>query len=167
MIKKLLYSAIALVMFTCGSIGSMHFDVFKKKTPNVEPQLQKYFDRLDSIYEANNIKIDYKKINNIYVVDSLPESSSYNKSFIEGMYDKETKNIYINTNQIQASLFNKYDDIILVIMAHEVAHSQGIGHTLDQYSLMYPSSSFTLYLLFHYRVDDLMVQIYLDDIPRI
>lgn len=153
-----------MLMFT---YGTMSINIFKKRTPKVEPQLQKYFDKLDSIYSANDIDIDYSKISTIQVMDSLPTTPKISGPNYEGLYNRLDYSMYINMNQGPAFMLGKYEDVILVIMAHEVAHSQGYGHSNDPCSIMFYSSDYLLYLLLDTEVEYLVTDIYFSGTPSL
>lgn len=164
MIKRLLYTLAVVLMFTCGTA---EMGLRKRHLPKVEPQLQKYFNKLDSIYAANGIKIDYRKVSHIQVMDSMPLSKYVEGKTFEGLYNRITRKVYINTSQMDAFWVGKYEEMIILVMAHEIGHSQGIQHTSDSRSIMYPSSAYSLKMLFESSLDCLVTDIYLTTYPAL
>lgn len=163
MLKKALYILTAIVMFACGTSSINLFE--KNRRPEVQKELVPYFDKLDSIYRANNIKIDYRNISSIQTMDSLPRMPYMKGQTYEGLYNRITKKVYINTSQMDAFWAGKYHDKVLIILAHEIGHSQGKGHSTDYCSVMYPSSAYSLYLLRSTPVVKIVTDIYLINYP--
>lgn len=145
-------------MFQCGSSS---LNLFRKKPmPVVDKRFQPYFNKLDSIYKANDIKIDYRKISRITHIDSMP---NLNGRTFEGVYNFVTKTVYINPVQMDAFFKGHYEGMLLLILAHEIAHSQGKAHSSDSNSIMYVDSSYSLSLLDNCSIVELVTDVYLKD----
>lgn len=166
MVKKILYLITVIMMFQCGA-SSMH--LFKKPVAKINidigDRFKPYFNTLDSIYKKNGIKIDYSRISAIKHIDSLPQEPWRIGKTFEGLYNQITKKIYINTSQMDAFWAGKYEEKILLVLAHEIAHSQGKQHSSDYCSIMYPNSTYTLSLLNGSSVEELVTAVYLEDYP--
>jgi len=160
--KRLLYILTALVLFQCGSTSNLFFAHKKPSSTKIDARFLPYFKILDSIYKKNDIVIDYKKVSSITDIDSIPKPLGYS---VEGVYNKVTKIVYINTDQFDAFMQGHYVDMMVLILAHEIAHSQGKEHSSDINSIMYPSSTYTFYLLEQCTVEELVTEIYTKDYP--
>lgn len=162
--KKLLYLLTALILFQCGTMTKFFKADSGIEDIEVAPQFQERLKELDSIYKKNNIKIDYSRISSIMPMDSLKRDSSDTR-VLEGLYNRETLQIHINPDQMNYFFSGKYEKIITVILAHEIAHSQGKEHSSDENSIMYPSSKFMPKLISECTIEELVTDIYLQDYP--
>jgi hypothetical protein len=161
--KKILYLLTIIVLFQCGSSS---FRLFRPKPmPVVDKIFQPYSAKLDSIYEANEIEVDYTKVSRITHIDSVPSHPELAGRVFEGLYDPVNKIVYINPRQIDAFFAGHYNNFLLLILAHEIAHSQGKPHSSDENSIMYVNSSNSLNLLDECTVEELVTAIYLEDYP--
>ena len=149
--KNLIYLIIILTVITtsCKCVKLL------KKIPSVDVKLQPHFNKLDSIYTSKGININYRKIKEIKVMDTL------NSKKYEGLYNKKTKTVYININQDFAKKRGVYGEVITIILAHEIAHSQEIHHTNDPRSIMFRNSFFMFKLLEIYPLDYLVSSMYI------
>lgn len=161
--KFVIFMAVSL-LWSCISVNLIkpiskpsydysHIEINEKFLP--------YFQTLDSIYKRNLIAIDYKQIKAVKHIDSIPYSKYRDTTKVyEGLYNKYTKKIYLNPEQFGPFLLGKYNEKMLLILAHETAHSQDLGHSSDTCSIMYPSSKYIMELLDMYTVEELVVAIY-------
>jgi len=78
--------------------------------------------------EKNNINIDWGNISSINVVPL--------KYGTQGIYSRDTKIILIQPYQIATLSTKAYNNLLLVILAHEIGHSQGFNHTSEYGVLM-------------------------------
>lgn len=108
--------------------------------PEVVSALQPQFDRLNNILVGADVRVDFFGIEKILAAP-LGEGA-------HGYYLFESKVIAIESaitapQTIFSSLLGhvpagiKADDYLLVVLAHEVAHANGVGHSQDTTSLMY------------------------------
>tara|TARA_R110002073_G_scaffold144403_3_gene296505 strand:- start:38 stop:574 length:537 start_codon:yes stop_codon:yes gene_type:complete len=161
--KKLLYILTAFAIFSFNLLKSTPKEDIMAYRPPVDVNLEKHFNKLDSIYTARGIIIDYTQVSAIKDMTQLPPDPRHNGRQFEGLYNRITKVVYINTFQSEAFWNGTYEEKILVIIAHEVAHSQGIDHTLNPCSIMYPSSAYSLALINTTNIDKLVTDIYFDN----
>tara|TARA_R110000764_G_scaffold81371_6_gene161135 strand:+ start:7996 stop:8472 length:477 start_codon:yes stop_codon:yes gene_type:complete len=157
MIRKLAYLIFALTLATCSHSSYDHYSNFQ---PTVEDVLKPYYSKLDSIYKEEGIVIDYTKISTIQIIDSLPYHPYHIGKRYEGLYNNKTRAIYIETFQLEAFHFNVYEEKIMLVLAHEIGHSQGIGHSEDPCSIMFWNSKYVMELLQQNSITDLVTQIY-------
>lgn len=173
--KRLLYILTAVMMFYMGS-STFQIDVDKlsgkKDKVEVEAQFQRYYDTLSAIYKRNKIKFDYNKVSKVMHIDSMPPMYFIKDGKVfkdttkyEGLYNKINKIIYINPSQMDAFWAGKYHEMVTIILAHEMAHSQGKLHSSDYCSLMYFDSTYSISLLRESTVEELVTAIYLTDYP--
>jgi hypothetical protein len=164
MIKRFILLALTLTVFgfTFDHGPINYVQEQKMGRPHVEARLLKYFNELDSIYVSKGIVIDYSKVSSIQSMDSLPYDPVLQGKSLEGLYNKHTNQVYINTYQLDAFFKGKYKEKILLIMAHEIGHSQGMGHSNDTTSIMYYSSKYVSALLDNNKIEDLVSEMYLN-----
>lgn len=110
-----------------------------KKSPDevtVQKELRPIFEKFVEIVEKNNIEIDWTQINS---VEALPLYVG-----VQGFYSSNSKTVAISHFYTFPMLVNLTDEekreLLLLTLAHEVAHSQGFGHIDEGISLMNPSS---------------------------
>lgn len=147
--KKLCAILMIALITGCASI--------KKNRVHVDDSLRAHFNTLDSIYSSQGVRIDYSQIDSVLPITRAPIPDA---SILEGLYIKETKNLYVNTNQLMASLHGVYNEYVTVILAHEMAHSQGKYHSVDPNSIMYPNSRFLPTLIKLRPLSDLVISPY-------
>jgi len=93
----------------------------------VDDKLKPSFDYLVNLFEKNNVNINYRKIKYIRLFD-------LNKA--HGRYIKKYKVIYIDNYSLRWDWIWIYEDVQIIILAHEMAHSQKIDHNNDSTSIM-------------------------------
>jgi hypothetical protein len=125
-IKRVLLLGFILLLGSCAS---------NPKDVWVDDSLKPNFDYLVTLFDKNDIKINYRKIK---YIRRFPLSSA------RGFYFKKYKTIYINTHFYRWDWISIYDEIKIVILAHEIAHSQKIWHNSDTTSIM--KDSIDLYI---------------------
>lgn len=81
---------------------------------------QVYLDRFVELMDKNHIEIDWKRIESVNFLPLKPG--------LHGVYFKKSKVIMVNPEQAKAFKEGVYDDFILLILAHEIGHSQGWAH---------------------------------------
>ena len=93
----------------------------------VDDSLKPHFDYLVTLFDKNDIKINYRKIK---YIRRFPLNRA------RGYYFKQYKVIYINEHFYRWDWIQILDEVKTVILAHEIAHSQKIWHTDDKTSIM-------------------------------
>ena len=157
MIKKLIV-LLALAAFSGCALLENTIDTIYR--PKVVPELQEQFNRLDSIYKSRGINIDYRKVKSIETVQAIPVGAYPNPLRLEGLYIIKPKAVYVNLRQPFDKGSQIYKDKILMVIAHEIAHSQGHHHSNNPFSIMYPSSQYTRALLENFKVSDMVSAMY-------
>jgi len=95
---------------------------------DIEDDFKPYALRLYNIMHKNDIKIDWTKISSINVV---PLAKG-----LQGLYSTDTHIILIQPYQFATLNRMEYDNLLLLILAHEVGHSQGFPHVEGKGKLM-------------------------------
>lgn len=111
---------------------------FGGKQMYISEPLQEQYTRFQVLMLENNIDVDYSKVSQL---NAIPLGNG-----LLGLYQPETKSVFISST---LSLpFAEYlmtpkekikqleEDYLLVIIAHEVMHSQGVLHVDDSTSIM-------------------------------
>lgn len=140
--KQPFFLIIALITLTALSFFS------GRKKPHkihIDTSLQEQFFRLDSLLSSAGVVIDYTKIDKII---TAPLASGK-----QGVYFPDSRVLIINSNLRlppvmlfgpRVDILQMVEDYALVVMAHEVMHSQGVLHVPDPNSIMFPSDTFTI-----------------------
>lgn len=132
----------------------------------VNESFKREFDTLISIYERNNIKIKYRKISTISDMKQLPKEYEPYVGGLDavGLYYPYTREIYVKSSgtltHLESILSGKYFDFVTLILAHEIAHSQGYDHHNDTVSILYPDIKYILDLLDKHTLEELVVNTY-------
>lgn len=115
----------------------------KSKTAHIEvhKELKPYMRELVRIVEENKLNVDWDKIQ---AVELIP--LAYN---IQGYWSNNASTVmisyYFTFPPYQVLTREEKDDFILLTLAHEVGHSQGLKHIdPDKIGLMSPHSKFEL-----------------------
>lgn len=120
----------------------------------VDLKLKGAVRQLEFLYRSKGVSIDWKKVRSVMTYSP--------KAPWLGIYNTRTKRIFIHTKNIAQDYPSDglYKKILLLVLAHEVAHSQGLGHVKDPLSIMNDSAWFLEYLLEDQRLTDLLLQPY-------
>ena len=108
-------------IFTLGSCAS------NPKHVRVDDMYQPHFDYLVTLFDENDIKINYRKIKYVRVLE-MPG--------VHGKYNRKHKIIYIDKYFNRWDWLPIYTDVKTIVLAHELAHSQKIWHNNDTSSIM-------------------------------
>lgn len=138
------------------TIAMLSFNSYSQKKPayshiKMEKRIETYVRQLDYLYRKNNIKINWYKIKKITIVCDM---------YFLGQYDYQQKVIYINTCNDSAAKDGIYSQMMILIMAHEIAHSQDKVHVSDTTSIMYFNNGYIRDLLKTERLSDLLMTPY-------
>lgn len=117
-IKRVLLLGFILLLGSCAS---------NPKDVWVDDTLKPNFDYLVTLFDKNDIKINYRKIK---YVRRFPLKRA------RGYYLRKDKIIYINKYFYRWDWITIHEDVKTVILAHEIAHSQRIWHNDDKTSIM-------------------------------
>lgn len=117
----------------------------------MDKRIEVYVKQLDYLYRKNNIDINWYKIKRVEMVCDR---------YFLGQYDYNTKVIYINTCNEAATEDGIYSKMMILIMAHEIGHSQGKEHVNDSTSIMYVNNGYIRKLLETERLSDLLLTPY-------
>jgi len=120
----------------------------------VHTKLQPFMVELTDILEKNNVEVDWSKIQTVTL---LPL-----KDGIQGFWSRDNStvsiNFYVQLPPFESLTAQEQDDFILLILAHEVGHSQGLVHTAaDVEGLMNPTSKYDLTAIRENRVEQYIV----------
>ena len=153
--KSILVYLLALVL---GGVMSLCTNVEARLSDKVivDLRLEEPFDRFTTIMEKAGIEIDYDKIDAIVII---PLDTRYN-----GIYWENS--VYLSTNlQVPKGTSRAAEeDFVLYVLAHEIAHSQGMMHTPnDPWNLMYNSAEFALNLLYVKSIEEIILDAYCPD----
>lgn len=144
--KKLLILVCLLMAFGVNA-------QWTSKSVKVDKELRNTFRALAHLYKQKDIDIDYKQILKVVYVNK-------DTGWV-GLYDPKKRIVYVNGFPYASMSKMKRSTKLALIMAHEMAHSQGIDHSLNYKSIMYPSSQFIIFLIqVQTRVTDLALTPY-------
>jgi len=98
-----------------------------------------YLNRLHDIVKENDLEVDWRKIETITIVPLRKD--------ILGYWNADSKGILINSYFVFPRFIplteQEKDDYILLTLAHEIGHAQGLPHChKDTMNLMNPSAIF-------------------------
>ena len=107
--------------------------------------LKPHYSYIVNLLEKNNIKIDYSKIKNITIAPM-----------------KDFRGYHAEGGVIIISYFgfnNKgtINEEVILTLAHEIAHSQGLKHTPNKIGLMFPSDKFDRYFIENKKIDSIII----------
>ena len=138
--KRIIYITLPLILLlltvtTTSSLGQSTSHI------KVQKELKPYFNELIEIVEKNDLDVDWGKVDAI-ILSPLSRG-------IQGYWSQDGSTIMINYLFIFPSFVeltnDEKDDFILLTLAHEVGHSQGLKHiATDKIGLMSPHSKFEL-----------------------
>ena len=127
---------------------------WNKNSVKVDKRAYTYWRALTHLYKKKGIKIDYTKIKSVKVVNN-------SRVGWVGLYDPQSRTITLNLYKYESIREIKHDTIMILILAHEMAHSQGIPHSFDKTSIMYPAAVYIKEMLDDgVRVTDLVMTPY-------
>lgn len=119
----------------------------------VDKSLESYLIQLEHFYKINEVKINWKRVVKITVHGGGKTLGDYSpKKKKIRMYPRNVARFFKGTGYIKK--------VMLLVMAHEVAHSQGIDHTKNPRSIMYKNSSFVWDLLNRKSLSSLLLTPY-------
>lgn len=150
--KKIILALSVAIVLTLSVAVSLNGDATKfteVEATYVNESLQPYFDEIVQIYKDNDVPIDYSKLDFVVPINMYGLQGYSNDG-----------GIYIRTNQQYYKNIGLEKEIIMLVIAHELAHNQGIEHNDDIDSLMFPSDKFIPSLLEKYSVEELIVAVY-------
>lgn len=105
------------------------------KKVKVDPAFANQWRQIVYFYKKQQVNIDYSVIDRVVAVDK-PDGWI-------GLWEMWSGTIYINVHDFPSNGKIKHDTMMLLILAHEMAHSQGFGHNFsDNTNIMYPSSQY-------------------------
>lgn len=106
----------------------------------IDKVLQPYFDDLVHFYRENKVFIDYTKIKGIHT--NIGRMYSKEGRSLAGVVTDDNV-IFIRIDHPIAVHHGVYNSIMLVTLAHEIGHTQGLEHTGDDdpHNLMYDTNS--------------------------
>lgn len=133
--KFLIY--LVLAVMTLGAVIAQRKPEYSHI--KIDKELVSYVRQLELFYRQNDIDIDWDKIKYIKVYN--------NEQGLLGRWIEGAKTIQINLINSKAREEGRYEAMILLIVAHEIAHSQGVNHTRDPSSIMYVHNGFIFDLL--------------------
>lgn len=110
----------------------------------VDERIRPYWEDFITLVAENDLNVDWSKINSVGVVPL-----DYN---IQGYWAKSIKSVmvayYFKFPPVEGLTLKEKDDLILLTLAHEVGHSQGLLHIeKDKVGLMNPHSKYDLLLV--------------------
>lgn len=123
-LTAILLSLILVTLIIKNEYGDFKEKLIIEKEIEVDSVLYPMFEEFKRITEENDIYIDYSKIDHIYYV---PLYDTY-----AALYYKHSKTILLSSVHDYPSILGITEDYLLLIMAHEIGHSQfGPNHTID------------------------------------
>lgn len=152
--KILLILSIVILSTACNNhIKAVEEIPIEEQIP-VDPLLEFLFDRFILLMEENDIEIDYSKITSIGV---LPLKKGLN-----GMQKPTTSTItlsYFIKTPVGTSM-QAQNDFIFYVLAHEIGHSQGFGHSKNAFDLMYPTSEYAMGIITTIGIEEYILDAY-------
>lgn len=148
-----------LYLLTAITVYVMLNTSISTRTVYVSPNLQPQLNRLDSILGAEGIEIDYSGIEKII---SIPLEQPR-----QGIYYGESRVVAINSYMRlpiilgpQMNIADIVNDYVLVVLAHEIMHAQGVDHINDHRSIMYFSDKYTMSHIMTIGPEEYILQTY-------
>jgi hypothetical protein len=133
--KILLTLALLLTAITTPLLGQETNHI------KVSPHLELHFNEIVEIVEKNGCNVDWGKIDGVglaYLLDNIQGQWSPDIDVILISY-------YFEFPPDEPTTREEKDDLVLLTLAHEIGHSQGLGHIAsDKIGLMSPHSRFEL-----------------------
>jgi hypothetical protein len=106
--------------------------------------------------EENDIKIDYDQLESVVVI---PLDMRLN-----GLYWDNVVYLSININVPKGTSSKLKQDFVLYILAHEIAHSQGMRHTPNNpWHLMYNYGDYILDMIKTKSIEEIILNAYCPD----
>ena len=150
--KKILILLLLLLPFHCSSQAIDQWvpkkiavtyaagGKWNKNSVKVDRLAAGYWKALCHLYEVRGIKIDYTKIKSVKLV---------NKKEVGwvGLYDPYTRTIFLNAYVYESIVGVNHTTMMILILAHEMGHSQGKNHSWDKTSIMYPAAVYIKQML--------------------
>lgn len=152
--KILLVLSIVILSTACNNHIKAVAEIPIEERIPVDPLLEGQFDRFILLMKDNCIEIDYSKITSIGVLP-LREGLNGMQQAVTGTI---TLSYYIKTPI--TSPLQVQNDFIFYVLAHEIGHSQGFKHNMNQFDLMYPSSEFAMGMITTIGVEELVLNAY-------
>lgn len=127
--KKIIFCLlIALTAFTTYNLSQPSVGATLWQDVKMDDDIRPYFIEFVILMEANDIELDWEKVS---AINFIPLSKT-----IQGVYIPSTSVILIQYSQIRILAPEEYNNLILCILAHEIAHSQDYDHVSDSNDLM-------------------------------
>ena len=120
-IKYLLYIILLALPFM-GS-GQKHLNYKAKKFVKVDNTIKPYWNMVVKFYKDNDVDINYRHISRVYGHESITGPRGEG---LAGSYKIIDRTMRIRTKHPMAYYYGLKDEIMVCIIAHELAHSQGI-----------------------------------------